>query len=193
MEWKDVAATVGRAAPLLGLLLGGPAGAVVTAAGAMVSSVLGVGNSPADVAAALTLPDSVVKLRELEARRQIELESLTVQSELARLAAETSAMQAVNATMQAEASASHWPTYSWRPFIGFCVGVNTLAASLLVLAVFVPMMFGNASATAAIAQLPTVLGALAAISGVAMPVLGIASWFRGKAQADPRIPTDNRG
>jgi len=43
------------------------------------------------------------------------------------------------------------------------------------------------------AQLPTVLGALAALNGVASPILGIASWFRGKMQADPNVASDNRG
>ena len=38
MEWKDVANVVGKAAPILGTLLGGPAGAAV---GALVASALG--------------------------------------------------------------------------------------------------------------------------------------------------------
>ena len=50
MEWKDLKGIVGNAAPLLGNLLGGPAGATV---GALVSSVLGVDNSPDEVHKAL--------------------------------------------------------------------------------------------------------------------------------------------
>jgi len=186
MDWKEVAALVGKTAPILGTLLTGPAGAAV-AVGGMIASALGTGNTPDEVAVALTSnPDAAVKLKQIEKDRQVELQGLAVQHATAALAAETAAIQSVNQTMQAEAAAEHWPTYSWRPFIGFCVGVNTLAASMLVLAVFVPMMFGNSQATLAIAQLPMVLGALAAISGVVMPILGIASWYRGKAQADPQ-------
>jgi hypothetical protein len=37
------------------------------------------------------------------------------------------------------------------------------------------------------------IGAMSALIGVTMPVLGIASYFRGKMQADPSVPTDNRG
>jgi hypothetical protein len=99
----------------------------------------------------------------------------------------------VNKTMQAEAGADHWPTYTWRPFIGFCFGFNLVAASVLVLFVFGAQVMGAAGAEKGVAMLPTALGALAAISGLATPILGIASWFRGKMQADPGVPSDARG
>ena len=48
-----------------------------------------------------------------------------------------------------------------------------------------------------LAQLPGMIGAEAGVMATMAPVLGIASWFRGKMQADsnnrPRVPTDNRG
>ena len=116
---------------------------------------------------------------------------LDQETEFQKLAVQNAAD--INASMQTEAKADHWPTYTWRPFIGFCVGFNTFAASLLVLAVFSSLMLGVVQAAAAIAQLPLVLGALAGINGTVLPILGIASWFRGKAQADPNIPTDMRG
>jgi hypothetical protein len=59
--------------------------------------------------------------------------------------------------------------------------------------VFLPVMWGSAVAATAVSALPTALGALAAINATVLPVLGIASWFRGKMQADPSIPTTNRG
>jgi hypothetical protein len=37
------------------------------------------------------------------------------------------------------------------------------------------------------------VGSMAALVGVVAPILGIASWFRGKAQADPAIATSNKG
>lgn len=190
LTWKDVAGAIGAAAPMLGTLALGPAGGAI---GAIVASALGVGNSPDEVAVALKDPASVAKLREIEANRQIELQKLITQAEQNRLQAEAQEIASVNATMQAEAQADHWPTYTWRPFIGFCVGFNTAAASVIVLGVYIPVMFGVATAAAALSTLPTVLGALAAINGTVLPILGIASWFRGKAQADPAIPTDNRG
>ena len=74
MEWKDIAGVVGKAAPILGTLLGGPAGAAV---GAIVASALGTGNDPAEVEKAIAAdPAALVKLREIEASKKIRLEEL---------------------------------------------------------------------------------------------------------------------
>jgi hypothetical protein len=173
MEWRDLAGIVGKAAPILGTLIGGPAGAAV---GGLVASALGVGNTPDAVSQALAVnPDAAVKLAEIERARQVDLQGLLVTAEGNRLAAETASVQAVNATMQSEAKADHWPTYTWRPFIGFIFGFYI--ASLFTLPLFgkIPVVMD-----------PYMIGAIGGI-------LGVASWFRGKAQADPRIPTDNRG
>ena len=174
MEWKDIAKMVGGAAPILGTLIGGPAGAAI---GAMVASGLGVGNTPDEVSQALTInPDAAVKLKQIEATRQTELQTLLVKSEENRLAADTAAIQAVNATMQVEAKADNWPTYSWRPFCGFVFGIMFLGVYFVLPLAHLP-----------VPVVPT--EAWLAIGGV----LGVASYFRGKAQADPGIATDSRG
>ena len=49
MEWKDLAADVAKAAPILGGLLGGPAGAAV---GGLIASALGTSNDPAQISEA---------------------------------------------------------------------------------------------------------------------------------------------
>ena len=172
MDWKDIAGTVGKAAPILGTLLGGPAGAAV---GGLIASALGTGNNPDEVAAAVAGPDALVKLREIEAKRQTDLQGLLTAQAKAEIAAAVASVQAVNQTMQAEAKADHWPTYSWRPAIGFVFAAYIASLFLLPL----------------VGKAPVVLSAdmTLAIGGI----LGVASWFRGKAQADPRIPTDNRG
>ena len=77
MEWRDIAGAVGKAAPLLGSLLGGPAGAAV---GAMVASALGTGGTPDDVAEAIKAdPQALVKLREIEASKAVRLEELAAE------------------------------------------------------------------------------------------------------------------
>lgn len=98
---------------------------------------------------------------------------LAQEVELAKLSA--TVVQAVNTTMQTEAGADHWPTYSWRPFIGFSFGLWINSVWLLPLFHIVPVM------------LPAEV--MLAIGGI----LGVASWFRGKAQADPAVQTDMRG
>ena len=86
------------------------------------------------------------------------------------------AIQAVNSTMQAEAAAEHWPTYSWRPYCGFVFGT-----------MFLGVYFVLPLCKIAVPVVPTeawlAMGA----------VLGVASWYRGKMQADPAVPTVNRG
>lgn len=114
---------------------------------------------------------------------------LAQQVELERLAVANASD--VNRTMQAEAESEHWPTYSWRPAIGFSVA---LAVFLSVLTVF--LAYGAAilmGKPEGLQHLPGILAAIAGIIAVVSPILGIASYFRGKAQADPNIPTINRG
>ena len=126
-------------------------------------------------------PDLVVKYRQAVLEQELEFQKLAVQN-----------ASDVNQTMQAEAAAEHWPTYTWRPMIGFAVALNIAACSITVLVAYLSVMF-YAGKPEMLAYLPGMLGAMAAVVGVVMPVLGIASWFRGKMQADPTIQTNNKG
>lgn len=81
----------------------------------------------------------------------------------------------INATMRAETAAEHWPSYSWRPAIGFSFAAYVTAQWVLPLCHVAPPQID-----------PELMLAVGSI-------LGVASWFRGKAQADPSIPTINRG
>lgn len=84
MDWKDIAGAVGKAAPILGTLLGGPAGAAV---GSIVASALGTGGTPEEVSAALTNdPLALVKLREIEATKAVRFEELATEQAKAELA-----------------------------------------------------------------------------------------------------------
>ncbi len=191
MDWKQIGTFIADKAPLLGMLVGGPAGPAV---GALIAATLGTGSSPDAVHAALVNnSDAIVKLQQLENDRQLRLQELVTDQAKTLILAEQGNMTDVNKTMQSEAASDHWPTYTWRPLLGMAVAFNTVAAGALVLIVFGPVMFGVQAAAAAVASLPTALGALAGINATVLPVLGIASWFRGKMQADPAIPTDNRG
>ena len=94
MDWKDVAGAVAKSAPMLGGLLGGPPGAAVGAVGAMIASALGVGGSADEVAQALTVnPDAAVKLKQIEADRQVELQKLVAQQAIAASQERTAQLQ----------------------------------------------------------------------------------------------------
>lgn len=95
MNWSDIGSIVGKAAPIVGTLLGGPAGAAV---GALVASVLNVPNDPEAVSVALAgSPDAIVRVQELQLTARVELEKLAVQAETMRL-------QAAGAQYSAEAA-----------------------------------------------------------------------------------------
>jgi hypothetical protein len=100
-------------------------------------------------------------------------------------------MAQVNTTMQTEAISDHWPTYSWRPSIGFAVAYNVVIISTLVFIVFAIAIFTGHPEV--LQYIPPMIMADAALLATVLPILGIASYWRGKMQASPLIPTDNRG
>jgi hypothetical protein len=88
MNWSDIGGIVGRAAPIVGTLLGGPAGAAV---GALVASALNVPADPDAVNAALAgNPDAMVRVAELQMNAKVQLEQLAVVAEQNRLQYEAS-------------------------------------------------------------------------------------------------------
>lgn len=125
-------------------------------------------------------PSLVLQYRQAVLAQEVQFEQMAVQN-----------ASDINATMRAEVAAEHWPSYGWRPAIGFAVALSILACSITVVAAYVAAMLTGQ--TKALEFLPGMLAAMAGVIGVASPILGIASWFRGKMQADPSIPTVNRG
>lgn len=105
----------------------------------------------------------------------LEFQTAVLNSKVELAKIDASVVLAVNQTMQAEAASDHWPTYGWRPFIGFSFGAYVNAQWILPL-FHLPQ--------------PTVDATLITAVGA---ILGVASWFRGKMQADPQVQTDNRG
>lgn len=86
MNWSDIGKAVGSAAPMVGTLLGGPAGAAV---GALVASALGTRNDPDAVNAALAAdPSALARVQELQINAKVQLQQLAVTAEQNRLQAE---------------------------------------------------------------------------------------------------------
>lgn len=119
MDWKDIAGTVGKVAPLLGTLLGGPAGAAV---GGLVASALGTAAAPDDVAAALATPDALVKLRQIEADRSTKLQELATDQAKAQIADVQNARQ--REIEIAKVSSSPWWVPSVTTVLAFVVVVG---------------------------------------------------------------------
>lgn len=162
MEWKDLKGIVGKVAPILGSLLGGPAGGAV---GALVSSVLGVENDPDEVQKALEAdPNLLLKLREAEIEQQTQLKKMLVE-------AETQRMTQINETMRAElASGDKFKSY-WRPLFGY---IMALTWGAIMLATTYQILFEPQNSANTIAA----LGQLSGLWGIGLAVLGINVWKR---------------
>jgi len=126
-------------------------------------------------------PSLVLQYRKAVLDQEIQFQSLAVQN-----AAD------INKTMQSETAAEHWPTYAWRPAIGFSFAILALVGGFTSAVAYIGVMFFNVKPEV-LSYIPAMLGSEAAIMATMAPVLGVASWFRGQMQANPAIKTVNRG
>ena len=164
--------------PFIGTALGGPLGG---GAATFIASKMGIADSTiSGVKTALTnmLGDPALVEKAKEAELEYKEHCLSIGYDSVQKLEELNAqvVEAVNTTMQVEAKADHWPTYTWRPFIGFIAGI---------------MLFGDYFILPLFKYpVPAVPDTVWLFLG---GVLGVASYFRGKMQADPNVTTDNRG
>ena len=94
ISWKDVGSVVGKAAPVLGTVLGGPVGTIVGSAGALVASALGCEAQPDAVSEAVKNdPEAVLKLKELEVQNRANLLAWQTEQLKAEVADRQSARQ----------------------------------------------------------------------------------------------------
>lgn len=122
MDWKDLSQDIGKFAPIVGSLLGGPAGAAV---GGLVATALGTSNSPAAVQAALADPANALKIVQMQHDESLHLADLQSQQELAQAATNTAEAQAAQGRLQS------WQAFfiaGWRPGIGWTCAISIFAA-----------------------------------------------------------------
>ncbi|MDX8408919.1 MAG: 3TM-type holin [Mariprofundales bacterium] len=157
MNWSDIKDVVGKAAPVLGSLLGGPAGAAV---GGLLAQTLGVDATPDKVAEAVRQnPEAALKLKQLELAQQQELTRMMLQHDQAQLTQ-------VNQTARAELAQEDGYVKRWRPTLGYAV---TLTWVVTWFAVVYAIIFKPIEA-------PAIISALAEAQtmwGVALAVLGV--------------------
>ncbi len=83
MKWEDIGSIVADAAPIIGGLVGGPAGAGV---GSLIANALGVKPDPVSVKQALTNdPDAMAKIAEAEMKHKEELQQIALEESKAIL------------------------------------------------------------------------------------------------------------
>ncbi|MEC4595449.1 hypothetical protein [Burkholderia vietnamiensis] len=193
MPLIPIAMALAQFAPMVAGWLGGSkAEDVATKVVGVAQAVTGQSAPDAAVAALQADPNLAMQFQKAMLEQQGQLAQIAADVTRAELAADVANTSAINQTMQVEAKADHWPTYSWRPFVGFCFGVLGLISGMTVAGAYLGVMFLHADSKV-LTDIPGMLGAEAAVMATMAPVLGIASYFRGKMQANPGIPTDNRG
>jgi hypothetical protein len=177
-----IALALAQFAPMIAGLFGGSkAEDVAQKVVGIAQAVTGQSAPNAALAAIQADPNLALQFQKAVLDQQYEIQKLSQELQLAQITADSQNAVAVNTTMQTEAKADHWPTYSWRPFVGFCFGFAWIGAYFVI-----PILRGW---WPAIAQPNIPPEAWVAVGGV----LGVASFFRGKMQADPNVKTDNRG
>jgi len=118
MDWKSLEGDLAKVAPVLGGLIGGPAGAGI---GSLLASALGVPNTPSDVQQALkTDPEAAVKIKQIEANVQIAQITAASQVQLGQID--------VN---KADASNINFFIAGWRPFVGWVGGLGLAYAAII--------------------------------------------------------------
>jgi len=163
MDLKEV---LSKAAPLLGLAVGGPGGAMIAG---QVAKLFGAKEGDAeDLMNKINAdPEATAKLWQFQLKHE-EIISRNI--------------AAVNQTMQAESKSERWPQYCWRPFWGFISALAFLALVMLVcLLAYRAIVEGKVEAINMIPQLIFSMTSLFAVPGA---ILGVASWHRGKQKRE---------
>lgn len=183
MNWSDIGSMVGKAAPLVGTLLGGPAGAAV---GSLVAAALNVNSDPESVNIALAgNPDALVKIQELQVNAKIQLQQLAVSLEVTRIQAEGAQYVAEAADRDsARKLAAAQPNDVVRPLLTMVV----LGGSLFVV-VAILMGWANSVITDATAAL-TVGTVLGIWLGMTKEVMGFWFGMTKESQKQNAIVTD---
>ncbi|WP_311064092.1 3TM-type holin [Halomonas sp. DWK9] len=128
MEWRDIAQTVGKIAPIAGGALAGKAGSAV---GSIIAGVLGVEERPEAVEAAIQAdPQAVERLRRLEQEHEREMLKLSLESETARLSE-------INQTMRAEVGSESTFRAGWRPFNGWMLALSLASVNFGLIGVII--------------------------------------------------------
>jgi len=183
MNWSDIGCIIGKSAPLVGTLLGGPAGAAV---GALVANALGVNSDPYAVNSALTNdPDAYAKVVELQLNAKVELERLTVQLKIVEIQAEGAQYSAEAADRDsARKLASTQPNDLVRPVLTMIM----LGGSLFVV-VAILLGWANEAITNTTAAL-TVGTVLGLWLGMTKEVMGFWFGMTKESQKQNAIVTD---
>ena len=148
-----------------------------------------------DISSSVLGSADLLKLKQFELEHEDELmkdrleeDKLTLQLQLADITADTSALETVNKTMQAEAANSaneNWWQKGWRPFNGYVVGLGSFVSVCFVCWLFYETLTSKPQDLAAvIAMIPQLAFNISCILAVPGAAVGITAWHRGRLQRE---------
>lgn len=97
---------------------------------------------------------------------------------------ESKAMEAVNASIQAEltAKSEHWIQWAWRPLNGMVLAFGSLSAVLITMYAAVVTITGVHPE--ALGQIPAIVNSVAMVLAIPGAVCGVTAWYRGQTQLE---------
>jgi hypothetical protein len=162
--WDNVKSIIAKAAPLVGGLLGGPAGGGI---GTLVASTLGVEDTPEAIEAELkSNPGALLKIKQMESDERVRLRELAYEQAKVESAERSLAISEQHKTIQKELSSEDAFVRRWRPTFGYAVCLAWV--SLFFGIAFVMLFYPEHTETAF-----TGAAKLTGIFSVALTVLGI--------------------
>ena len=125
MKWSDISKVLGPVAPIVGGLIGGPAGAGI---GSVISGLLGVANKPDAVIDALKSdPDALVKIKQYEIDHKYDLQKIQLETVKANLADVQDARSRQNRHEEATGKSDiNLYVLAWTIVIGFFGLIGTM-------------------------------------------------------------------
>ncbi len=111
-------------------------------------------------------------------KAEVALESRKIVQE--EVKAEQKQIESVNKTIQVESQSKNWWTSGWRPYWGFISGTAFLFVCILVCILAYKAVLGGVPE--AMAMIPQIIGAFAALFAIPGAILGVTAWHRGKMQ-----------
>ncbi len=152
MNWSDLETAIGKAAPILGTLLGGPAGGAV---GALISSSLGIANTPDALNNAIAAdPALAEKLQEIQINSKVQLQQLQVTAAQNQLVAATAQYQAEAADRDSARKLAAQQPKDWiRPAIAILLTVGVISLTVLIFGGFAESQLVNPTSAAIIGTL----------------------------------------
>ena len=164
MKWSDIGNFLGKAAPLIGMAVGGPAGPAI---GAIISHALGTDNTPDAVHEALKSdPEALAKVKQAELEHATEIKRIILENE-------TKQLQEINATYRTELASSDPYVRRMRPTFGYVVAATLMIQTLALIAGVAAAFSYGIDLTLVLNAVKDIIGEVAMIDAPAMGVLGI--------------------